>query len=132
MQWDDTANHGFSSAPADKLYLPVDTSDDAVTVKAALEDPDSILNTLKKVIEIRHANPDLQSDGEFEVIYAVKEKYPFIFKRGEFIIAVNPTNQEQSAPFAFDCDTVYELGSHEQKGSYMVMSAQTLSLLKIK
>ena len=132
MQWDDTANHGFSSAPADKLYLPVDTSDDAVTVKAALEDPDSILNTLKNVIEIRHANPDLQSDGEFEVIYAVKEKYPFIFKRGEFIIAVNPTNQEQSAPFAFDCDTVYELGSHEQKGSYMVMSAQTLSLLKIK
>ena len=132
MQWDDSPNHGFSSADADKLYLPVDTSNDAVTVEKAENDPDSILNTLRKVIAVRHANPDLQSDGDFEVIYAVKEKYPFIFKRGQFIIAVNPTDKQQSAPFAFDCDSVFEIGSHEQKDNYLVMQPQTISLMKIR
>lgn len=132
MQWDDSPNHGFSAASADKLYLPVDTRDGAPTVKAAEDDPDSILNTLRKVIAIRHANPDLRSDGDFEVIYAVKEKYPFIFKRGEFIIAVNPTDKEQKAPFAFSCDTEFIIGSCDTEGSYLVMQPQTIALMKIR
>ena len=131
MQWDNTVNHGFSSAEADKLYLPVDTSENAVTVEDAEKNPDSILNTLRKVIAIRHANSDLQSDGDFEVIYAVKEKYPFIFKRGSFIIAVNPTDKEQKAPFAFECSTEFEIGSHAKEGNYIVMQPQTIALLKI-
>ncbi len=131
MQWDDSENHGFSTAPSDQLYLPVDTGENAVTVEKAANDPDSILNTLKKVIAIRHANTDLQSDGDFEVIYAVKEKYPFIFKRGSFIIAVNPTDKQQSAPFAFDGEAVFEIGSHEKKDNYLVMQPQTIVLMKI-
>ena len=131
MQWDNTANHGFSTADAKDLYLPVDTSENAPTVEDAEKDPDSILNTLRRVIAIRHENPDLQSDGEFEVIYAVKEKYPFIFKRGNFIIAVNPTEKEQKAPFAFDGETVFAIGGYEKKGSYIVMQPQTLALIRI-
>ena len=131
MQWDNTKNHGFSTADESELYLPVDNGENAVTVEAAEKDPDSILNTLRKVIAIRHENPDLQSDGDFEVIYAVKEKYPFIFKRGSFIIAVNPTDKQQSAPFAFDGKAVFEIGSHEKNGSYLVMQPQTIVLMKI-
>ena len=102
-----------------------------IELEAAEKDPDSILNTLRKVIAIRHANPDLQSDGDFEVIYAVKDKYPFIFKRGQFIIAVNPTGKEQSAPFAFECETEFLIGSYEKKGSYLVMQPQTIALMRI-
>ena len=131
MQWDNSANHGFSSADAESLYLPVDTSENAVTVEKAEKDPDSILNTLRKVIAIRHANPDLQSDGDFEVIYAVKESYPFIFKRGKFIIAVNPTERVEKAPFAFSGNAEFEIGSHSIEGSYLVMQPQTLLLMKI-
>lgn len=132
MQWDGSANHGFSTVDTDQLYLPVDTSENAVTVESAEKNPDSILNTLRRVISIRHANSDLQADGDFEVIYAVKEKYPFIFKRGKFIIAVNPTEKEQSAPFAFECDTEFEIGSHLKQGNYLIMQPQTIALMKIK
>ena len=69
MQWNKGVNLGFSSAPSEMLYLPVDKSPDAVTVEEQLKEPDSILNTLKKVIAIRHKNADLQSDGDFEVVY---------------------------------------------------------------
>lgn len=35
MQWDNSANKGFSTAAADKLYLPVDDAADAPTVAAS-------------------------------------------------------------------------------------------------
>lgn len=133
MQWDNSINHGFSSAPTDKLYLPVDTSENAPTVEAQEKNGSSILNTLRKVIALRHAHPELQSDGEFEVIYAVKETYPFIFKRGKFIIAVNPTEKSQSAPFVFkEKRTAFEIGSHTIKGSYLKLEPQTIFISEIE
>ena len=132
MQWDNNINHGFSSAPSNMLYLPVDTSDDAVTVENQLKDPDSILNTLKKVISIRHENEDLQSDGDFEVVYAEKNKYPFIFKRGNFLIAVNPTAKEQTAPFDFNVKDVFSIGSSCIKDKKIIMQPQSLELFKIQ
>ena len=132
MQWDNSVNHGFSSAPSNMLYLPVDTSDNAVTVENQSKDPNSILNTLKKVISIRHENEDLQSDGDFEVVYAEKNKYPFIFKRGNFLIAVNPTSKEQTAPFDFDTETVFTIGKSQIENKKIVMQPQSLELLKIK
>ena len=132
MQWDNSVNHGFSSAPSNMLYLPVDTSDNAVTVENQSKDPNSILNTLKKVISIRHENEDLQSDGDFEVVYAEKNKYPFIFKRGNFLIAVNPTSKEQTAPFDFDTETVFSIGKSQIENKKIVMQPQSLELLKIK
>ena len=45
MQWDNSANKGFSTAAADKLYLPVDDTADAPTVAAQQADPDSLWHT---------------------------------------------------------------------------------------
>ncbi len=132
MQWDSTANCGFSSAPASQLYLPVDTSADAVTVEACQKDPDSILNTLRTVIALRHENEDLQADGDFEVVYAEKETYPFIFKRGSFIIAVNPTAKEQTAPFSGSGETVFAIGTAEADGKTLTMQPQSLIVIKLK
>ncbi len=132
MQWDNSINHGFSSAPSNMLYLPVDTSKNSVTVEDQLKDPDSILNTLKKVIAIRHENEELQSDGNFEVVYAEKNKYPFIFRRGKFLIAVNPTEKEQTAPFDFSGDCVFSIGTACVENKNIVMYPQSLVLIKIK
>ena len=131
MQWDSSDNHGFSAAPAEKLYLPVDTSANAVTVEACEKDPDSILNTLKAVIALRHENEDLQADGEFEVIYAKKNTYPFIFQRGSFLIAVNPTAKEQTAPCAFEGETVFAIGTAAADGKTLTMQPQSLAVIKL-
>jgi len=132
MQWDNGVNHGFSSAPSDMLYLPVDTSPDAVTVEDQLKDEDSILNTLKKVIAIRHENEELHSDGDFEVVYAEKNAYPFIFKRGKFLIAVNPTGEKQTAPCKFEGKTVFEIGKACIESEKINMQPQTLALIEVK
>ncbi len=132
MQWDSSPNCGFSAAPSEDLYLPVDTSEDAVTVEKCERDPDSILNTLRKVIDLRHSNEDLQSDGDFEVIYAEKNTYPFIFKRGQFIIAVNPTAKEQKAPFEFDGEEVFVIGKACAKDKQLTMQPQSLVVLQLQ
>ena len=131
MQWNSSANCGFSSADSSKLYLPVDSSADAPTVESQEKDPDSVLNSIKKVIAIRHENKDLQSDGNFEVVYAEKEKYPFIFKRGSFIIAVNPTDKKQSAPLKYDGEAVFKIGDYAITDGKISMQPQTIALIKI-
>lgn len=131
MQWDNSKNLGFSTANADTLYLPVDSAEDAPTVQSQESDENSILNTIRKVIKLRHENTDLQSDGEFEVIYAKKESYPFIFKRGKFIIAVNPTEQIQKAPFKFDGKPVFDIGKACVEDNNIIMMPQSLGVIEL-
>ena len=44
MQWTNGKNLGFSNASPEKLYLPVDTANDAPNVDAEEKDPNSLLN----------------------------------------------------------------------------------------
>jgi len=56
MQWDDGINAGFSAAPSDLLYSPVIAENPygpgLVNVSAQRDDPDSLLNVIRKMIAI--------------------------------------------------------------------------------
>jgi maltose alpha-D-glucosyltransferase/alpha-amylase len=103
MQWKNTAsgvsckNLGFSTADTSQLYLPVDTSPDAPTVEESEKDSASLLNTVKAVLKLRHTEADLQSAPNLEILYAEKGKVPFVYKRGSFVIAVNPSGTAATA-----------------------------------
>ncbi|MBP3873100.1 MAG: glycosylase [Lachnospiraceae bacterium] len=97
MQWDRGPNLGFSDAAQDKLYLPVDPSSDAPVVSEMLEDPDSLLNTIRSVLRIRHEDADLKAGPNLEIMYMENGKLPFVYRRGNRIMAVNPSSEEQSA-----------------------------------
>ena len=61
MQWDNSLNAGFSSAPPEKLYAPV-ISDDIygyaqVNVAAQRADPNSLLNRVRRMLSIRKQHP---------------------------------------------------------------------------
>lgn len=94
MQWDDSANAGFSSAPAGKLYLPVESSPERPSVAAQDRDPRSLLNTVRRLTALRRAHPALGASGGFEVIHARGGELPFVYRRwlGEesILAAVNP------------------------------------------
>jgi len=86
MQWAPGKNLGFSAADPADLYLPVDSRADAPTVASQQSDPDSLLNTVKSLIALRRSYPDLNADGSFEVIHAVKGDPLFIYKRGSLLL----------------------------------------------
>ena len=79
MQWDNSANKGFSTAEAHQLYLAVDSTEDAPNVTDQLNDENSLYSTTKSLVALRHMHADLQADADFNVIYAEKEKMPFVY-----------------------------------------------------
>jgi maltose alpha-D-glucosyltransferase/alpha-amylase len=101
MQWDASANAGFSTAPADRLYLPVEAEDDRPTVAAQEADPESLLNTVRQLVALRKAHPALCASGDFQPEYVEAGCYPIVYQRvggGETIlVALNPTGAAAEA-----------------------------------
>lgn len=104
MQWSSEKNLGFSAADKSKLWLGIDTSTAAPNVQSQLNQPNSLLSKTKKLFLVKRNEIALRADADFKIIYAEKNKYPFVFMRemaGEKIIVVlNPSNQE----FSMDID----------------------------
>jgi len=104
MQWDSGRNAGFSIAPANKLYLPIDPAKDRPTVAGQSRDPKSLLNLVRKLAALRVKSPALAAHGEFIPVYAKAKKVPFVYRRSlnseEYLIAINPT--KYAAKISFD------------------------------
>ena len=88
MQWDGSANAGFSTAAPDDLYLPIDPSPDRPTVAAQLDDPDSTLHLVRRLIALRRSVAALGGRAPTHVLGA---GYPFAYTRGgTHLVVVNP------------------------------------------
>lgn len=61
MQWAPGATAGFSTCTPNKLYLPVATDGGKITVASEEKDPNSMLNYTRRLIELRHATPALET-----------------------------------------------------------------------
>ena len=95
MQWDDSPNAGFSTAPAGELYLPVDPAPDRPTVAAQRADEGSLLHLVRRLIRLRADHPELGTTGSVEV---VATGYPFVYVRGgRFLVVVNPGREVAGA-----------------------------------
>jgi maltose alpha-D-glucosyltransferase/alpha-amylase len=101
MQWDGSANAGFSTAPADRLYLPIDPAADRPTVAAQEANPDSSLHAVRTLIALRKTHPALGASGDFTPIPGEAGRRLFVFERvkgGErILVALNPSAQPDEA-----------------------------------
>ena len=100
MQWDASPNAGFSPAPAEQLYLPIDPASDRPTVQAQQNDPASLLNQVRGLVALRRSLPALAADAAWQILYAERGRMPIVYQRQagseQLIIAVNPTLQPAS------------------------------------
>jgi alpha-glucosidase len=98
MQWDDTANAGFSRS---KPWLPVPASYKTHNVATELKDPNSILSFYKQVLTLRHTNRVLL-DGEY---IALNENDPNVlsylrkYKDETVLVALNMSPAAQKVSF---------------------------------
>lgn len=94
MQWSAGKNAGFSKTDGE-LYLPVNENYTTVNCEVMGTDENSLLNTLKKLVDIkRQYLLDFSPDCDFEVL---SRTYPLVFtrkrKEKQFFCAVNPSNK---------------------------------------
>ena len=97
MQWCRGANAGFSTAAAKDLYLPVQENGDNVADQLA--DENSLLNTTRKLIQLRKSSPALCADGQIEFLNRRYNGYPMVYRRsgsdGSYLVCINPTDRTQ-------------------------------------
>ncbi len=131
MQWSKGKNAGFSKADKEQLYLPVDEGENAPDLESQKADPNSLYNTTKQLIALRHQYSDLQADEEFEVVYGQKGADPFIYRRGKLLIAINPDSKAVVCPEleGDNLEIVYTIGS-VQKQQTITLEGQSLAVFK--
>ena len=117
MQWNSSVNNGFSSAPAEKLYIKMDSSSDRPTVEKQMADENSLYNEIKKLITIRQSRKALQSKGETEFVYAEKNEYPLAYLRKEgdekILVIINPADRQVSFRCSYQPqNSIYTFGGN--------------------
>lgn len=130
MQWTDGKNKGFSTAAPDRLYLPVDPEAGAPSVEAQQKEPGSLLNTVKTLLRLRRAEPDLQGLPNLEILHAWGRL--FVYRRGGFIIAVNPGEAPVSASIEAlngrSASGVYSIGGAKLENGLLEMEGQSFGI----
>ena len=116
MQWDGSTNAGFSAAPAEDLYLPLDPDASRPCVAAQRDDPESLYATVRALTALRREFPALDADADFAFLHAESHAYPLVYSRHRdgqtLIVAINPSEQDASCTLDITpSDTVFTLGT---------------------
>ncbi len=148
MQWaSDAPNLGFSTAPADALYLPTDSADDAPTVTGEASRPHSLFNWIRSVLALRAAQPALAAGAGFSVVAAPADGRAFAYLRtaapnddsgdgtaaGPLLIAMNPGRHSETVdlPNALspDATMLLSLGEPVVGDGQLTLSPQSFAVL---
>lgn len=112
MQWNVKKNHGFSES--DTPYLPTDSRHGAPTVEGQINDEDSLLSFVKRLISLHKERSALHASAPIRIL---NTEYPFVFERGEgegaIIVALNPSDKE----YAVDITSVKKILSQNAEYS---------------
>jgi alpha-glucosidase len=99
MQWDSSANAGFSTAKT--TWLPAAPNYKERNVAAETTDPDSLLNYYKALLRLRKTNAALR-DGDFALVNeSDKNVLAFVRTAGgkSVLVALNLTSKPQTVSF---------------------------------
>jgi maltose alpha-D-glucosyltransferase/alpha-amylase len=107
MQWTPGRNRGFSTAPTQSLYLPVDRRKKSPDVQTEEKDPSSLLNSFRKLNRLRREEPALANNADFRLLNA---GYPLVYERksgtSTVLVVINPRRK----PATFSCPYVVRAG----------------------
>ena len=132
MQWDTSKNCGFSEG--DASYLPTGNPAETVNVEGEEKKKDSLLQTVKDIISLRHEYTDLQADGSFEVLYVKENTYPLIYRRGNLVIMVNPSVDDVTAPLPSikaEKKAIYAIGEASLQDEMAVLGGQSFAIFRL-
>lgn len=97
MQWDDSANGGFTTGTP---WFTVNPNHTEINVKAQINDPESIFSYYKKLIQLRREN-DIIVYGTYELLEPDHEEL-YIYKRKldekELVVICNFSDKEVEIP----------------------------------
>ncbi len=130
MQWDERKNLGFSAGVSENLYLPVDPNPGDTTVAVQETDPNSMLNHIRRVLDVRKEYADLGNYSSFAPFHAEKGDRLFAYKRGQMLLAVNPGVKEEKLKLDGGYEAVFAFGKAAVTGEKLTVGPQTFVVLR--
>lgn len=124
MNWTEGENHGFSTAPEEKLFLPVDPT---TSVEKMQNDKSSLYWLVKALISFRKSEPML-CGNEIEAIPQA-DKRLLVYRREDLTVAVNPTLTEKKIDGAYN-RILFSDGNVRLDGDELILSAQSACVIK--
>ena len=98
MRWTDGEGAGFSAAPADRLYLPVDEQPADATVATQEAASDSLLHFVRDLISFRRSHQVLGAAAHLEPLHAHADSPLFVYElsadSGRVVVVINPSDRE--------------------------------------
>ena len=109
MQWGPGQTAGFSTCDPSQLYLPVDMSQGRPEVEAQINDPESMLNWTKGLLELRAKTPALGNTGGWKMVSDPYKPYPVVYERfstdQRYLVVLNP-REKQAEVKVGECGTL--------------------------
>ncbi len=134
MQWDASANAGFSTASAEQLYLPIDPNPARPTVEAQRADSDSQLNYVRGLLALRAATPALGTAGNWRYVGNLDQPYPMLFVRetpeAKYLVALNPSDKSVTAQIPAEGDRATYIYGTDSHASYKARKGSATIRLK--
>jgi glycosidase len=97
MQWEPGPGAGFSSAPSERFYLPLDPDPHRPDVATQRADEHSLLRLVRDLIRLRTDNAELGT-GPAASLEVLHDGYPLSYLRGgRFLVVVNPSGRTERA-----------------------------------
>ena len=119
MQWDASANAGFSEGKKECLYIPIDPDENRPTAEAQMADKSSLLNEVKKLISIRMSHPALGNAADIEFLCNGEKGKPLAYFRSspeeKILVAINPTEKDHELRDTELKELIYVLGDAPDK-----------------
>ena len=95
-----------------------------------MKDPESLLNTVKRILQLRHQEEDLQADAAFCVVCSEPGK-PFVYRRGDLLLAVNPNSSEVHLELPDENRSgLFSIGSGEFTDGQLTVGPQSFLVLR--
>ena len=122
----------FGCSESDTTYIPVDSDEKAPTVENQRRKKGSIYKVVKDIIKLRKKNKEFSADGEFEVLYAEENSFPFVYKRGKYVVFVNPLDRLVDVKFEMEVKSeLYKIGEYVQSWEKMTLSPQSFVIVEV-
>jgi oligo-1,6-glucosidase len=105
MQWDSSANGGFTSGTP---WIEVNPNHTEINAAAAVADPNSVFHHYKKLIGLRHEH-DVIVRGSFELLWPEHEQlfaYTRTYEGRVLTVVVNLSNESVSVPAPIEGDVL--------------------------
>ncbi len=130
MQWDTSTNAGFSSAPKEDLYLPIDEAYPTINVETQMAEEDSLWHEIQKLIALRQAHSALGNAAEIRMLQ--DEGYPLVYQRisqeETITVCINPSNQPVTLTAIPEGEVLYSFAGKSLEGS--TLPAQAAIVIK--